>query len=184
MSSGMPFDVEFISFDDVKKGIPKDIRVIINVGDAYTSFSGAENWIDEAVVTTLRQFVDEGGGFIGVGEPTAYQHQGRFFQLADVLGVDREMGFSLSTDKYNEKNPQHFILEDIEGDIVSEKVRPAFMRREIIIRFLQWMENTASWLLINTEKVTVFTLQDCRIPLRTAVFCFVQFIMQREWNRR
>ena len=29
--SGMPFDVEFISFDDVKKGIPKDIRVIINV---------------------------------------------------------------------------------------------------------------------------------------------------------
>ena len=91
--------------------------MIINVGDAYTSFSGAENWIDEAVVTTLRQFVDEGGGFIGVGEPTAYQHQGRFFQLADVLGVDREMGFSLSTDKYNEKNPQHFILEDIEGDI-------------------------------------------------------------------
>ena len=67
---------------------------------------------------------------------------------------------------------------------ISEKVRPAFMRREIIIRFLQWMENTASWLLINTEKVTVFTLQDCRIPLRTAVFCFVQFIMQREWNRR
>ena len=66
--SGMPFDVEFISFDDVKKGIPKDIRVIINVGDAYTSFSGAENWIDEAVVTTLRQFVDEGGGFIGDGE--------------------------------------------------------------------------------------------------------------------
>ena len=61
--------------------------------------------------------MDEGGGFIGVGEPTAYQHQGRFFQLADVLGVDREMGFSLSTDKYNEKNPQHFILEDIEGDI-------------------------------------------------------------------
>ena len=34
-----------------------------------------------------------------------------------MLGVDREMGFSLSTDKYNEKNPQHFILEDIEGDI-------------------------------------------------------------------
>ena len=61
--------------------------------------------------------MDEGGGFIGVGEPTAYQHQGRFFQLSDVLGVDREMCFSLSTDKYNEKNSNHFILEDIEGDI-------------------------------------------------------------------
>lgn len=115
--SGMPFEVEFISFADVKKGIPEDIGVIINVGDAYTAFSGAENWIDEEVVTNIRRFVDEGGGFIGVGEPTAYQHQGRFFQLSDVLGVDREMCFSLNTDKYNELDANHFILEDIEGKI-------------------------------------------------------------------
>ena len=115
--SGIPFEVEFISFDDVKKGIPEDIGVIINVGDAYTAFSGAENWIDEEVVTNIRRFVDEGGGFIGVGEPTAYQHQGRFFQLSDVLGVDREMCFSLNTDKYNELDANHFILEDIEGKI-------------------------------------------------------------------
>ena len=40
-------DVEFIDFDDIRNGIPKDIGVIINVGDAYTAFSGAENWIDE-----------------------------------------------------------------------------------------------------------------------------------------
>ena len=50
-----------------------------------------------------------------MGEPTAYQYQGRYFQLSDVLGVDREMCFSLSTDKYNEKNADHFILEDIDG---------------------------------------------------------------------
>ena len=110
--SGMPFDVEFIDFDDIRSGIPKDIGVIINVGDAYTAFSGAENWIDEKVVTAIRKFVDEGGGFIGVGEPTACQHQGRYFQLSDVMGVDREMGFSLSTDKYNTCDPHHFILED------------------------------------------------------------------------
>ena len=115
--SGMPFEVEFISFDDVKNGIPEDIKVIINVGDAYTAFSGAENWIDEAVVTNIRRFVDQGGGFIGVGEPTAYQHQGRFFQLSDVLGVDREMCFSLNTDKYNELDANHFILEDIDGEV-------------------------------------------------------------------
>ena len=113
--SGMPFEVEFISFDDVRNGIPEEIKVIINVGDAYTAFSGAENWIDEKVLTNIRRFVDQGGGFIGVGEPTAYQHQGRYFQLSDVLGVDREMCFSLSTDKYNEKNADHFILEDIDG---------------------------------------------------------------------
>ena len=115
--SGMPFDVEFITFDDVKKGICEDIKVIINAGDAYTSFSGAENWRDPGVVTALRSFVDQGGGFIGVGEPTAYQFEGRYFQLSDVLGVDREMGFSLSTDKYNDMDAEHFILEDIEGDL-------------------------------------------------------------------
>ncbi len=115
--SGMPFDVEFIDFDDVRYGISEDIKVIINAGSAYTSFSGAENWIDEKVVTNLREYVDNGGGFIGVGEPTAYQFEGRYFQLSDVLGVDREMNFSLSTNKYNELNANHFILEDIEGEI-------------------------------------------------------------------
>lgn len=115
--SGMPIDVEFIDFEQVKQGIPEDIKVIINAGDAYTSWSGSENWIDERVVTALRRFVDNGGGFIGVGEPSAYQYQGRFFQLSDVLGVDREMGFSMSTDKYNTMDSNHFILEDIDGEV-------------------------------------------------------------------
>lgn len=115
--SGMPFELEFIDFDQVKNGIDKDIRVIINSGDSKTAFSGDKNWIDEKIVTTIREFVDQGGGFIGVGEPTAYQYQGRYFQLSDVLGVDREIGFSMSTDKYNVLNAEHFILEDIEGEI-------------------------------------------------------------------
>lgn len=118
--SGMPVNVEFINFDDVRNGIDPDIKVIINAGDAYTAWSGAENWTDEKVVTAIRRFVDQGGGFIGVGEPTAFQHQGRYFQLSDVLGADREMGFSMSTDKYNElaeNYKEHFILEDIRGDI-------------------------------------------------------------------
>lgn len=115
--TGMPFEVEFIDFEQVKNGLDKDIKVIINAGDADTSWSGAENWKDEKVVTAIREFVDNGGGFIGVGEPTAYQYQGRYFQLSDVMGVDREMGFSMSTDKYNALNDEHFILEDIEGDI-------------------------------------------------------------------
>ena len=34
-----------------------------------------------------------------------------------MLGVDRELGFSMSTDKYNTLNKEHFILEDIPGDI-------------------------------------------------------------------
>lgn len=115
--SGMPFDVEFLSFDEIRDGVPEDVGVIINAGDAGTAFSGAQNWADEKVVTSIRRFVDQGGGFIGVGEPTAYQYQGRYFQLSDVLGVDREMNFSLSTDKYNELDAEHFILEDIDGEV-------------------------------------------------------------------
>lgn len=117
--SGMPFDVEFISFDDIKEnGIPCDIGVIINAGDAYTSYSGGAIWKDEDVVTKIREYVYNGGGFIGVGEPTAYDHQGSFFQLADVLGVQREMGFSLGMDKHNHLSEQdHFILEDHQGAI-------------------------------------------------------------------
>ncbi|MEG1894962.1 MAG: 1,3-beta-galactosyl-N-acetylhexosamine phosphorylase [Oscillospiraceae bacterium] len=112
--SGAPFDVRFISFEDVTSNpdMLKDIDVIINVGDAYTAHSGGENWKDEALVTAIKEFVYNGGGFIGVGEPTACQHQGRFFQLAGVLGVEKENGFTLNYDKYNwEENP-HFILED------------------------------------------------------------------------
>ena len=115
--SGMPFEVEFINFDDIKAGIDKDIKVIVNAGAAGTSWSGDKAWIDEEVVTSIRKWVYEGGGFIGVGDATAYQHQGRFFQLSDVLGVDKEVGFTMSTDKYNTCNPKHFLLEDIDESI-------------------------------------------------------------------
>ncbi|MCI6271922.1 MAG: 1,3-beta-galactosyl-N-acetylhexosamine phosphorylase [Erysipelotrichaceae bacterium] len=111
--SGMPIDVEFINFDDIKNGIDKDIKVIINAGAAGTSWSGHEAWLDEAVVTTIREWVYNGGGFIGVGEPSAIQHQGRFFQLSDVMGVDKEVGYTMSTDKYNDLNPNHYLLDDI-----------------------------------------------------------------------
>lgn len=117
--SGAPFDVQFISFDDIKEkeDILNDIDVIINVGDAYTAYSGGENWIDEKVVTAVKRFIYEGGGFIGVGEPTACQWEGRFFQLANVLGVEEENGFNLNKDKYNWEEHKHFITEDCKNNI-------------------------------------------------------------------
>ena len=118
--SGAPFDVSFISFDDIRSNsdILKDIDVIINVGDADTAQSGGENWCDEKIVTAIKEFVYNGGGFIGVGEPGAHQWQGKFFQLDDILGVERENGYSLNTRRYNtEANPNHFNLEDVEGKV-------------------------------------------------------------------
>ena len=118
--SGAPFDVSFISFDDIKadKDLLKKFDVVINVGDADTAQSGGENWIDETIITAVREFVYNGGGFIGVGEPAAHQWQGRFIQLDDVLGVEEEHGFNLNTDKYNwEEHRDHFILEDTDGTV-------------------------------------------------------------------
>ena len=118
--SGAPFDVKFISFDDIRKdpSILDSIDVIINVGDGDTAHTGGAEWEDAVVSTAVRKFVHNGGGFIGVGEPTGHQYQGRYFQLASVLGVEKETGFTLSYDKYNwDQNPEHFILADVAGEV-------------------------------------------------------------------
>ena len=113
--SGMAVDVSFISFDDVIHSDTLDkFDVVINAGDAGTAFSGGKIWKNETLVAKIREWVYNGGGFIGIGEPSAYEHGGRFFQLAQVLGVDKELGFSLSTDKYfTKEKEQHFITEDV-----------------------------------------------------------------------
>lgn len=112
--SGAAVDVQFLSFEDIREnGVPADIDVIINAGDAGTAFSGGEEWLDEKLTTTIREWVYNGGGFLGVGDPTAVHHGGRFFQLADIMGVDKELGFTLSTDKYFKTAlDAHFITED------------------------------------------------------------------------
>jgi 1,3-beta-galactosyl-N-acetylhexosamine phosphorylase len=116
--SGMAVDIEFINFDDVNLEISKDIGVIINAGDAYTAWSGGHNWVDKKVVEAIREWVHNGGAFIGVGEPTAFEHQGKYFQLSDVLGVNKEIGYSLSTRKYHQLyDEKHFIMEDVTSKI-------------------------------------------------------------------
>ena len=117
--SGAPFDVKFINFDDIRENaaILDDIDVIINVGDGDTAYTGGENWIDEKIVSAVKKFIYNGGGFIGVGEPTAHQWQGRIFQLAGVLGVEKENGMTLNKDKYNWDEHKHFITEDASEEI-------------------------------------------------------------------
>lgn len=114
--SGAAFDVKFISFDDIRADarILDDIDVIINVGDGDTAHTGGYLWEDADLTARIREFIYNGGGFIGVGEPSGHQYQGHYFQLANVLGVEKETGFTLNYDKYNwEEHPDHFILADI-----------------------------------------------------------------------
>ena len=113
--SGAPFDVQFISFDDIKADphLLDNIDVLINVGDADTAHTGGRWWEDPAVASAVKQFVWNGGGLIGVGEPSGHLYQGRYLQLAGVLGVEKENGFTLNYDKYNwEEHRDHFILAD------------------------------------------------------------------------
>ncbi len=113
--SGAPFDVKFISFDDIleNEDILKDIDVIINVGDGDTAHTGGAVWENPVISSAIRRFVYEGGGFIGIGEPAGHQYQGHYLQLADLIGVEKETGFTLNYDKYNwDEHPEHFILAD------------------------------------------------------------------------
>ena len=113
--SGAPFDVQFISFEDIKADphLLENIDVLINVGDADTAHTGGRWWEDPEIAAAVKQFVWNGGGLIGVGEPSGHQYQGRFLQLAGVLGVEKETGCTLNYDKYNwDEHRDHFILAD------------------------------------------------------------------------
>ncbi|NLB90704.1 MAG: 1,3-beta-galactosyl-N-acetylhexosamine phosphorylase, partial [Clostridiales bacterium] len=113
--SGAPFDVSFISFEDIlhSEKILDEIDVLIMVGDGDTAHTGGRYWEDPKITAAIRQYVYEGGGIIGVGQPTGHQYQGRYIQLADVLGIEKETGFTLGYDKYNWKEQEHFITEEI-----------------------------------------------------------------------
>ena len=120
MLSGAPFEVKFISFEDIKNdpALLDELDVLINVGDADTAHTGGIWWEDADITSTIRKFVWNGGGFIGVGEPSGHPYQGHILQLASVLGVEEENGFTLNYDKYNwEAHPDHFILQDADRPI-------------------------------------------------------------------
>ena len=115
---GLPINIEFIDFEDVKSNRLENIDVILNYGNAGNAYSGDYFWKDEKVVSNIRSFVFNGGGFIGIGEPSAYKYQGKFFQLSDLLGVEEELGNTALYCRYNNKvNNKHFILEDVDKPI-------------------------------------------------------------------
>lgn len=90
----LPVKVDFISFEDAKHMNLRNYDVIVSNGIPNTSFSGGKCWKSSRLIAKIREYVENGGGFIGVGEPSGYQYQGRYFQLADVLGVEKECNFT------------------------------------------------------------------------------------------
>lgn len=88
--SGLPLEVSFINFEDVKNGALEHVDVVINAGMAGSAWSGGDAWKDEAVIEKLTRWVYEGGAFIGVGEPSAVAGYDSYFRMAHVLGVDED----------------------------------------------------------------------------------------------
>ena len=92
--------------------------MLINVGDGDTAHTGGTEWEDPVISSAVKEFVYQGGGIIGVGEPTGHQYEGRYIQLGTVFGVEKETGFTLNYDKYNwENHEDHFILEDCTKEV-------------------------------------------------------------------
>ena len=114
--AGLPVDVEFLSFDDLaKRGVPKDVKVIVNCGREGSAWSGGHFWRNPDIAACLTRWVAQGGGLLGVAEPSAVPGMGRYFELAPVLGVDRDRGERLALSRYKYAAPEkHFITADLE----------------------------------------------------------------------
>lgn len=90
--AGMPLAVDFISFEDIRKGVLDQYDVVINAGFAGSAWSGGEVWKDEEVVSLLTAWAYAGGVFLGVNEPSAADGGDTVFRMAHVLGVDADRG--------------------------------------------------------------------------------------------
>ncbi len=88
--SGLPVDVSFINFEDVKNGCLKDYDVVINAGAENSAWSGGEAWNDPEIVSLINEWVYNGGTFIGVNEPSATEGGQHVFKTAGLLGVDED----------------------------------------------------------------------------------------------
>lgn len=132
--AGLPFNIDWLGFDDIRDGVPEGIGVLVNTGSAGTAFSGAQEWSDVTVQAAVRTFVARGGGFIGVGDPTYWPGDGACFRLSDVLGVDREIGWSLSTDRYPNVVDSHFITDGLALDVgpVAPEIVPVCDDTEVL----------------------------------------------------
>jgi beta-D-galactosyl-(1->4)-L-rhamnose phosphorylase len=112
--SGLPVEVDFLSLAEiVAAGVPEDVDVIVNCGRQGTAWSGGEAWRDPRLVEAVSEFVAGGGGLVGIGEPSALEGAACRFQLAHVLGVDREPLAREANVEYDDSlDDGHFVAAD------------------------------------------------------------------------
>ena len=107
--SGLPVDVSFIGFEDLKQGVLSDYDIVINAGYAGSAWSGGDHWKDDEVVEILTKWVYEGGTFLGVNEPSAVDGYDTYFRMAHILGIDKDTGARVCHGRWK------YDIENIEG---------------------------------------------------------------------
>ena len=90
--SGLPVEVSFLSFEDVRNGALKNADVVINAGRRGDAWSGGDAWKSPELVTEITRFVHEGGCLIGAGEPSAADGLDTGLALSPLFGVDLDHG--------------------------------------------------------------------------------------------
>ena len=98
--SGLPVEVRFIDFGDVREGALQDVDVVINAGSAGSAWSGGDHWKDSQAVDALTEWVYKGGTLMGVNQPSAVDGYDHYFRLAHVLGVDEDTGARVAHGKW------------------------------------------------------------------------------------
>lgn len=87
--SGLPVDVDYISFEDLKTADISKYNVIINAGIGDSAWSGGEYWNDPIYEELISRFVYNGGTFIGINEPSLVSGYDTAFRMSSVLGADK-----------------------------------------------------------------------------------------------
>lgn len=107
--SGLPVEVTFLDFEDIKNGALDDVQVLINAGKAGSAWSGGDAWKDARVVEQITKWVYHGGTLIGIREPSAVEGFDTFFRMSEILGVDKDKGARVCHGKWE------YHIEKIEG---------------------------------------------------------------------
>ena len=144
--AGLPVEVCFLSFEDIKAGRLNGVDVVINAGYAKSAWSGGDAWKDDKVVEILTKWVYEGGVFLGADEPSAVTGYDTYFRMAHVLGVDEDTGERICHGKW----PVH--ASDPEGIV------PA--GASIAPRSNRYLTDKATKVLLENEGMPLVTVHD------------------------
>lgn len=89
--AGLPVEVEFLSFADIRNGRTAGIDVILNAGRSGDAWSGGENW-DGQIEACMTEWVYQGGALLGVQEPGAATGGDTNLRISHILGVELDQG--------------------------------------------------------------------------------------------